>query len=207
MPWCSAASTRSSSSPPHLWDDWCEILRNVPQGVLWIAPGSSEVIRGNLLKETAKRGVAPTRIIFAERQSLADHRARIALADIALDTYPYNSGATASDVLRAGVPLVTCMGETFVSRMAGSLLHTLNMQELCTTRRPDYVSLAIELASSASKRETIRRKLGEQLNTSVLYQPDRFASQFEQLLGAMHAHAKAGRRELIDLSRRPVIAE
>ena len=96
--------------------------------------------------ETRKRGVEPTRIVFAKRQSLAEHRARIALADIALDTHPYNSGATASDVLRAGVPLVTCMGDTFVGRMAGSLLHTLDMDELCTTFRPEYVALAIELA-------------------------------------------------------------
>lgn len=185
---------------PQLWDDWCEILRNVPQGVLWIAPGFSEVVRGNVLKETAKRSVDPARVIFAKRQSLADHRARIALADIALDTYPYNSGATASDVLRAGVPLVTCMGQTFVSRMAGSLLHTLGMHELCTTSRPDYVSLAIALAKDASKRETIRRRLGEQLHTSVLYQPDRFASQLEQLLHAMHEQAKCGRRALIDMT-------
>lgn len=192
---------------PQLWDDWCEILRNVPQAVLWIAPGSSAVVRSNLLKETEKRGVEPTRIIFANRQSLADHRARIALADIALDTFPYNSGATASDVLRAGVPLVTCMGETFVSRMAGSLLHTLGMQELCTTRRADYVSLAIELARNAAKRDTIRRKLGEQLSTSILYQSDKFAAQLEQLLRAMHEQAKSGRRETIDLTLSRAIAE
>lgn len=191
---------------PQLWDDWCEILRNVPQGVLWIAPGSSELIRNNVLMETEKRGVAPARIIFGNRQSLADHRARIALADIALDTFPYNSGATASDVLRAGVPLVTCMGETFVSRMAGSLLHTLGMPELCTTRRADYVSLAIELAQDPTKREAIRRKLAQQLSSSVLYQPDEFAAQLEQLLRAMHEQAKTGRREIIDLSRRSAIA-
>lgn len=187
---------------PQLWDDWCEILRNVPRSVLWIAPGSSEVIRSNLLKEAEKRGVAPTSIVFANRQSLADHRARIALADIALDTYPYNSGATASDALRAGVPLVTCMGETFVSRMAGSLLHTLGMRELSTTCRSDYMSLAIDLARNPSKREAIRRKLGEQLNTSVLYQSHKFAAQLEQLLQAMHEQSKRGQRDLIDLTHR-----
>lgn len=191
---------------PQLWDDWCEILRKVPQGVLWIAPGSAEVIRSNLLKETMARGIDPGRIIFAKRQSLADHRARIALADIALDTYPYNSGATASDALRAGVPLITCMGETFVSRMAGSLLHALGMHELCTTSRPDYISLAIELANDAARRDAIRRKLVERLGTSVLYQSDRFAAQLEQLLQAMHAQARRGQRELIDLSCRGAVA-
>lgn len=187
---------------PQLWDDWCEILRNVPDSVLWIAPGSSEVIRSNLLKETRKRGVAAERIVFAARKPLAEHRARLALADIALDTFPYNSGATASDTLRAGVPLVTYMGETLVSRMAGSLLHALNLQELCTTSRRNYVELAIALAKDAAKRQAIRQRLGEQLTTSVLYQPEKFAAQLEQLFNAMHEQARIGRRETIDLTRR-----
>lgn len=188
---------------PQLWDDWCEILRSVPNSVLWIAPGTSEVIRNNLLTETQKRGVAPERIVFAARQSLAKHRARLALADIALDTFPYNSGATASDTLRAGVPLITFMGETFVSRMAGSLLHALQLPELCTTSRRDYVALAIALAHDVPRRQAIRRKLSEQLTTSVLYQPEKFAAQLEQLLQAMHELAKEGRRETIDLTRHP----
>ncbi|MGE9761832.1 tetratricopeptide repeat protein [Pseudomonas sp. PDM20] len=187
---------------PQLWDDWCEILRNVPKGVLWIAPGSSEVIRNNLLKETRKRGVAPERIVFADRKSLAEHRSRVALADIALDTYPYNSGATASDTLRAGVPLITCMGETFVSRMAGSLLHALGLDELSTRHRADYVQLAIRLANDAPKREELRRTLGERLATSTLYRPEVFAPQLEALFSAMHEQALSGQRGTIDLSRR-----
>ncbi|MFR0689778.1 tetratricopeptide repeat protein [Enterobacterales bacterium AE_CKDN230030158-1A_HGKHYDSX7] len=186
---------------PQLWDDWCEILRQVPKGVLWIAPGSSEVIRGNLLKETRERGVEPSRIVFAERRPLSEHRSRLALADLALDTFPYNSGATASDTLRAGVPLITRMGETFVSRMAGSLLHALGMQELCTSSRSVYVELAIALANDASRRAAIRSALGERLTTSVLYQPSRFTAQLEQLFRAMQAQAIVGRRETIQLPR------
>lgn len=186
---------------PQLWDDWCDILREVPKGVLWLAPGSSELIRNNLLKETQKRGIAPERVVFAERKPLAEHRARLALADIALDTHPYNSGATASDTLRAGVPLVTYLGETFVSRMAGSLLHALEMPELCAASRADYVQLAIALAHDAPRRSAIRQRLSEKLSTSILYQPQRFAAQLEQLYRAMHAQSEAGQRGLIDLSQ------
>ena len=115
---------------PQLWDDWCHILQAVPGSVLWLAPPGSETTAQNLREETARRGVAPERLVFARRQPLAAHQARIALADIALDTFPYNSGTTASDVLRAGVPLVTRAGETFVSRMAASLLNAVGLPEL-----------------------------------------------------------------------------
>jgi len=183
---------------PQLWDDWCEILRGVPGSVLWIAPGS-EVIRRNLVRETEKRGIAAERIVFAARKSLAEHHARLALADIALDTFPYNSGATASDALRAGVPLVTRMGDTFVSRMAGSLLHALGMEELCTDNRCDYIRLAIELARDEARRVTLRSKLEQRLQSSILFQPTRFTAQLEQLYCAMHEQALSGRREIIDL--------
>lgn len=118
-----------------------------------------------------------------------------------LDTHPYNSGATASDTLRAGVPLVTYLGETFVSRMAGSLLHALEMPELCAASRADYVQLAIALAHDAPRRSAIRQRLSEKLSTSILYQPQRFAAQLEQLYRAMHAKSVAGQRGLIDLSQ------
>jgi len=188
---------------PQLWDDWCEILKAVPGSVLWLAPGNSKVIRDNLLRETEKRGVSRDRLVFAERKPLQEHQSRIALADIALDTFPYNSGATASDTLRAGVPLVTHMGNTFVSRMAGSLLHALDMTELIATSRSGYVALAIALANDAANRASICQKLRERLPVSILYQPKKFARQLEQLFRAMHEQALAGQRNTIDLSKRP----
>ena len=170
---------------PQLWDDWCQILQAVPGSVLWLAPPGSETTAQDLREETARRGVAPERLVFAERHPLAEHQARIALADIALDTFPYNSGTTASDVLRAGVPLVTRAGETFVSRMAASLLHTAGLPELVTADSVGYRELAIALAEDAPRRRALRAALAERVPASALFRPERFARQLDALFRAM----------------------
>lgn len=185
---------------PQLWDDWCHILQAVPGSVLWLAPPGSETTAQNLREETARRGVAPERLVFAQRRPLAAHQARIALADIALDTFPYNSGTTASDVLRAGVPLVTRAGETFVSRMAASLLNTIGLPELVTADSPAYRRLAIALAKDAPRRHALRATLAERVPSSALFQPERFARQLDALFRAMHTQALEGRREIIQLA-------
>ena len=184
---------------PQLWDDWCRILQAVPGSVLWLAPPGSETTAQNLREETARRGVAPERLVFARRQPLAAHQARIALADIALDTFPYNSGTTASDVLRAGVPLVTRAGETFVSRMAASLLSAAGVPELVAADSAGYRRLAIALAKDAPRRRGLRAALAQRVAASSLFQPQRFARQLDALLRAMHAQALAQRRATIVL--------
>lgn len=184
---------------PQLWDDWCHILQAVPRSVLWLAPPGSETAIRNLRDETIRRGVAPDRLVFAQRRPLPAHQARIALADIALDTYPYNSGTTASDVLRAGVPLVTRTGGTFVSRMAASLLHTVGLPELVTTDSASYTQLAIALAQDAPRRHALRATLAERVPASSLFQPRRFARHLDAILRAMHQQALQGRRETIVL--------
>ena len=184
---------------PQLWDDWCHILQAVPEAVLWLAPASRPLVERNLRKETAGRGVDPERLFFAERKNLAEHHARLALADLALDTFPYNSGATASDTLRAGIPLITRMGETFCSRMAASLLHTIGLPELITTNRNDYVQLAITLARDTARRHVLRDKLARLLPGSRLFNPQRLTRQFEALSRAMYAQAQAGQRNTIVL--------
>lgn len=185
---------------PQLWDDWCHILQAVPGSVLWLAPPGSETTAQSLRDETARRGVAPERLVFAERRPLAVHQARIALADIALDTFPYNSGTTASDVLRAGVPLVTRAGETFVSRMAASLLHAVGLGELVAADSAGYRELAIALAQDAPRRQALRAALAERVPASALFRPERFARQLDALFRAMHAQALEGRREIIQLA-------
>ncbi len=186
---------------PQLWDDWCRILKEVPDSVLWLAAISKPGTEDNLRRETALRGVTPERLIFAPRKPLNEHRARIALADIALDTFPYNSGATASDTLRAGVPLVTHMGDTFASRMAGSLLYALGLPELTTSSRDEYVKLAVRLAQNPEERKALREKLNEQLPKSTLFQPKLFTRQVDALLKKMHEQAIAGKRSIIRLEK------
>ena len=186
---------------PQLWDDWCRILQAVPEAVLWLSPSPQlPVAEQNLCREATQRGIDPGRLIFAQRKSLRKHHARLALADLALDTFPYNSGATASDTLRAGIPLITCMGETFASRMAASLLHAIGLPELVTESRDDYVQLAISLARDRERRQALRDKLARLLPESNLFNPQRFTRQFEALCHAMYAQAQAGRREAIVLS-------
>ncbi len=184
---------------PQLWDDWCHILQAVPASVLWLAPAGAAAV-ANLRTETARRGVAPERLVFAQRQPLAAHQARIALADIALDTFPYNSGTTASDVLRAGVPLLTRVGDTFVSRMAASLLHTVGLSELVVTDSASYRQLALALAQDAPRRAALRAALAARVPASPLFQPQRFARQLDALFRAMHQQTLDGRRETIVLA-------
>lgn len=176
---------------PALWDDWCEILRQVPDSVLWLAPPRNEAGQRNLRAESERRGVDPARLIFATQQPRAAHLARLALADVALDTYPYNSGATASDALRAGVPLLAFPGDTFVGRMAASLLSVAGLPECIARDRHDYVALAIRMGTEASLRERTRQRLRENLPHSALFKPQVFAHDLERLYRAMHAQKLA----------------
>ena len=180
---------------PDLWDDWCRILVAVPGSVLWLAPAKSEITERNLRAEAERRGVDPQRIVFASFKPLAEHQARICLADVSLDTFPYNSGTTASDVLRAGVPLVTLMGDRFAGRMAASLLHAIGMQELVARDRDGYLALATGLGNDIGRRKDIRARLTGNVAGSSLFDPAAFARQLEALLTRMHAQARAGTRE------------
>lgn len=185
---------------PALWDDWCEILRGVPSSILWLAPPREQVAMQNLRAEAQQRGVEPSRLVFAPHVPRASHLARLALADIALDTYPYNSGTTASDALRMGVPLVAFPGQTFVGRMAASLLFAAGVPECVAPNRQDYVALAIAMGNDASLQEKTRRRLQENLPRSTLFKPDLFARDLERLYAEMHAQKRAGMRGLIRLA-------
>ena len=177
---------------PALWDDWCEILRGVPGSVLWLAPPRDPSAMDNLRAETQRRGVAPERLVFADQQPREQHLARLALADIALDTWPYNSGTTASDALRMGVPLLAFPGDTFVGRMAASLLGAAGMPECIGRDRSQCVAQAIALGNQPASRERLRRQLHERLPVSRLFRPDLFARDLERLLAAMQAQKRAG---------------
>lgn len=187
---------------PDLWDDWCRILKAVEHSVLWLAP-MNETARNNLCNEARQRGVAPERLVFAARRSLPQHQSRLALADLALDTMPYNSGTTASDALRAGVPLVTVAGDTFVGRMAASLLHSLGMEQLVAPDRRAYVALAIALASDPARLQACRSSLRHALQTSTLFDPQRFAADLENLFHAMLAQRARGERGVVTVGDAP----
>ena len=168
-----------------------KILRGVEGSVLWLLKDNSSVFR-NLLKQTEKRGIDPQRLVFAERMNLPDYLARYRMADLFLDTLPFNAGTTASDALWAGLPVLTCMGEAFAGRMGGSLLQAMDLPELITTSPADYVALAIELATDRRKLHTIKEKLNRNRLTTLLFDTQAFTRNIEAAYTQMVERHYAG---------------
>lgn len=154
---------------PAAFDRWMKILQGVEGSVLWLSEDNASAV-ANLKKEASSRGINPKRLIFASRMpSPADHLARLRVADLFLDTLPYNAHATANDALWAGLPVLTLQGQTFPGRVAASLLNASGLPELVTTTAEAYVALAIELATDPGRLQTIRRKLVSDRLTTPLF--------------------------------------
>lgn len=174
-----------------VFDIWAEILRAVPGSVLWLPEGEAEA-RTNIQREADKRGIA-SQLVFAARASdPAVHLGRLALADLGLDTRPYNMHATACDMLWAGVPIVTAPGETLASRVVASVLSALVMPELIARNLAAYRDLAIKLATDAERLGALREKLAGQRLTSGVFDGRTTAKDLESLYDQMWARAAEG---------------
>ena len=169
---------------PEVFDSWMRILRQVPDSVLWIV-ADSDATRANLVREAEARGVAGSRLLFAARVAPADYLARFRLADLFLDTNPFNAGTTASDALWAGLPVLTWAGQTFCSRMAGSLLGAVGLPELVTHTLQDYEALAIALGNDRPRMAALRERLAANRDTSPLFDTPRFVRDYEDLLASV----------------------
>jgi protein O-GlcNAc transferase len=168
---------RSYKIAPVIFDVWMRLLRAVPDSVLWLSKSTAEA---NLNKEAERHGVSRQRIIFAPRLvEISDHLARLHQADLFLDTLPYNAHTTASDALWAGVPVLTCAGETFPGRVAASLLRAIGLPELITTSLSDYEALALKLAHEPSLLQAIRAKLARNRHHYPLFDTVRFTRHIE----------------------------
>ena len=167
------------------------ILRQVDGSVLWVVAGGTTFER-NLRSEAVARGVDAGRLIFAPQMSLPEHQARVRLADLFLDTLPYNAGTTASDMLWAGLPVLTRIGDTFVGRMAASLLNAIRLPELITTTTESYEQMAINLATHPDNLAAIRRKLGENRLTTPLFDTKLFTMHIETAYTMMYERQRAG---------------
>ena len=154
------------------------LLQEVPGSVLWLLQDNAGA-EANLRSAAAARGVNPARLVFAGRTKLEDHLARHRLADLFLDTLPYNAHTTASDALWAGLPVVTCQGNAFAGRVAASLLNAAGLPELVTHSLADYEALALRLATDAAALKTIRDKLAQNRLTCPLFDTDRFRRHIE----------------------------
>lgn len=178
---------------PATFDRWMDILRKAESAVLWLLEDNAKAA-ANLKAEAALRGVAPERLVFSARTSLPNHLARHRLADLFLDTYPYNAHTTASDALWAGLPVLTLIGPTFPGRVAASLLKAVDLPELITTTAADYESLALLMAREPARVAAIKDKLARNLSTTPLYDAPRFAKALEAAYVAMYeSYHHAGR--------------
>lgn len=165
---------------PDVFDVWMEILRSVNNSVLWLLGGNQTAII-NLRSEAEKRGVDPSRLIFAEHMKLSEHLARHELADLFIDTWPCSAHTTASDSLWAGLPVLTLPRETFTSRVAASLLLQLDLAELISANEGDYIEMAVELGQNASKLSRYKESLKANLKTSTLFNTPLFTQNLEHL--------------------------
>lgn len=163
---------------PPVFDIWMRLLRDIDRSVLWLLASNSEAV-GNLRREAQARGVDPDRLIFAPRVEYADHLARQKLADIFLDTLPYNAGATGAGALWSGVPVLTAIGETFVGRMAASMLQSVGMPELATANLSDYEAMARALATAPVRLAAAKAKLARNRLTHALFDTDRSRRHIE----------------------------
>ena len=176
---------------PGVFAIWMRLLAATPRSVLWLLDANADV-RSNLQSEAARAGIASERLIFAPRIPGSEHLARYAAADLFLDTSPYGAHTTANDALLAGLPIVTCAGETFASRVAGSQLHAIGLPELVTSRFGDYEALALSLAREPGRLAALRTRLGENRLTQPLLDMARYARDFEDGLLRVWRDYEAG---------------
>lgn len=181
---------------PAIFDIWCHLLSKVEGSVLWLLePG--DMARNNLRQEASERGISPDRLIFANKLPVTDHLGRLQLADLALDTFPVNSHTTCADALWAGVPLITLIGDTFVSRVAASLLTAADLPDLITHSPAQYHERALYLATHPRKLGSIRKKILSTRETCALFNTAAFTRDLENLYRTMWTQHLAGNRSAI----------
>jgi len=164
---------------PKEFDIWMRLLTKVDGSVLWLFK-TNQSSENNLKTEAKKRGIEPNRLIFANTLNVAEHLARLKLADLFLDTFNFNAHTTASDALWVGLPVLTKMGKGFAARVASSLLTSLEVPELITTSEKDYEALALDLATSPEKLALIKKKLAEKRTTAPLFDTKTYTRNLEK---------------------------
>jgi predicted O-linked N-acetylglucosamine transferase (SPINDLY family) len=163
---------------PAVFAAWMRVLGKVEGSVLWLLESNNQC-SDNLRREAAAHGIAGERLVFAPLTSQDKHLARLQLADLCIDTLPYNVHTTGSDALWAGVPLVTCRGQSFAGRVAASLLDAVGLPELVTDSLDAYEALIIALAGDPARLQSLRRKLADNRLNAPLFDTDRYRRHIE----------------------------
>jgi predicted O-linked N-acetylglucosamine transferase (SPINDLY family) len=175
-----------------LFAGWMDILRRTGNAVLWLVD-DNQWARQNLRLRAMVAGIDPARLIFAGRTDPASYMARLAVADLFLDTFPYNAGTIASDAIRMGLPLITLAGQSFASRMAASLLHAIGADTGVTETLDDYVATAVALVTDRDRYLAFRAQFTEDAWASTIGDIDGFTRHFEAALMRTHRTPAAAR--------------
>ena len=170
---------------PTTFDIWCNILRKVDTSVLWLFEDNPQA-KENLIKEASLRGIDGKRLIFASHLKNSEHLARLRIADLFLDTFPYTAHTTASDALWAGLPILTMVGDSFASRVSASLLTAIGLPDLITYTPAEYESLAIDLATNPEKLYQLRAQLEDNRLSKPLFDSRLFTRHIESAYAKMY---------------------
>ncbi len=176
---------------PAFFDVWMRLIASVPGSVLWLL-ASNALAEDNLRREAVDRGVDAHRLVFAKRVPYSDYLARYVHADLFLDTLPFNGGATVSDALSMGVPVLACAGESFASRMAGGILSSLDLRELITHSLTAYESTALDLARSPARLRALRETLVQRRGGHAFFDTDCYRRHLESAYQMMWQRSTAG---------------
>jgi len=174
-----------------MFDIWMRLLKAVDGSVLWLLHENLSTV-DRLRKEAGARGVDPGRIRFAEKRPLDEHLSRHRLADLFLDTLPYNAHTTASDALWMGLPILTCQGEAFAGRVAASILKAASLSDLVTCSLADYEALALRLALDPLMLADIRSRLLRERDSCPLFDTARTVRHIESAYITMHEIESSG---------------
>ncbi|MGA8494347.1 MAG: tetratricopeptide repeat protein [Xanthobacteraceae bacterium] len=186
------AFNNSFKITPAFFAIWMRLLQQVPGSVLWLLE-SNALVRSNLGAAAVAAGVDPTRLVFAPILPRGHHLARHRHADLFLDTLPCNAHTTASDALWAGLPVLTCAGETFAGRVAGSIVRAAGLAELVTNSPRDYEALALKLANEPARLAGIRSRLGAGRENLPLFDMGKRTRDLEALYARMAETWRSGR--------------
>ena len=176
---------------PKVFDIWMRVLLRVPGSVVMLYSDNAET-QANLRHEAAARGVAPGRLVFGGPIGTEHHLARLRLCDLFLDSAPYNAHTSGSDALWAGLPVLSCTGRTFPSRVGASLLHAVGLPEMATDSFEAYEALAVRLATEPGLLAALRQRLMANLPTAPLFDVARYTRHLESAYSQMVARARDG---------------
>jgi len=186
-----AAFHQTYKLTPPVFDVWMRLLRGLPGASLWLLDHESSV-RERIAAEAAARGVDPARLVFAPQAPQAEHLARLRLADLLLDTWPYSAHTTASDALWVGLPVVAIRGRSFAARVSSSILHAAGLPDLVANSLAEYEALVLALCTAPSRLPALRRRIAADVPSSALFDTAGFARAIEDCYRQMCARRRAG---------------